>query len=75
MRLRPRQYRRARCCVLSITIVLLNNLSAFTQTIQTEWSFPTFNSPRVVISNASLISIVCWDKSEVSGGEPSITAR
>src|SRR6266404_2251445 len=66
MQLRPRPYRPASCCVLSVTIVLLNSLSAFTQTIETEWSFPTLNSPRVVISNASLVSIVSWDKSEVS---------
>lgn len=67
MRLRPRSYRRASCCLLSVAIVLLHSLSGRTQqALQTEWSFPTQNNPRVVISNASLISINAWDKSEVS---------
>jgi hypothetical protein len=67
MQLRLRSYRRATCCLLCLTIALLSSLSARTQqALQTEWSFPTQNNPRVVISNASLISINSWDKNEVS---------
>lgn len=67
MQLRLRSYHRAICCLLCLTIVPLSSLSARThQALQTEWSFPTQNNPRVFISNASLISINSWDKSEVS---------
>ena len=66
MHLRLRSYQRAGCCTLALAIVLLNSLSGRTQTLQTEWSFPTQNNPRVVISNASLITINAWDKNEVS---------
>jgi hypothetical protein len=67
MQLRLRSYRRASCCLLSVTIILLSSLTGRTQqTPQTEWSFPTQKNPRVVISNASLITINSWEKSEVS---------
>ena len=67
MRLRPGSYQRASCCVLSVAVVLLNSLSVHTrQALVTQWSFPTQNNPRVVISNASVISINAWDKNEVS---------
>jgi VWFA-related protein len=62
----PRSYRHAGCCILSITIFLLNGLSGFTQARQTEQSFPTQDNPKVVVSNASTISITSWDKREVS---------
>jgi hypothetical protein len=46
--------------------VLLNSPPARNQqTPLTEWIFPTSNNPRIVISNASLVSIIAWDKSEV----------
>jgi Ca-activated chloride channel family protein len=66
MHLSPRSYRRAGCCFLALTIVLLNGPSGFTQAPQTEQRFPTQDNPRVVISNASTISITSWDKNEVS---------
>jgi VWFA-related protein len=54
-------------CLLSVTIVLLECVSGRTnQALQTEWYFPATGSPRVVVSNASLVSINSWDKNEVS---------
>jgi VWFA-related protein len=68
MHLSPRVRRLASCCLLAITIVLLKGPSAFTQGPQPEQTFPTQDNPRVVISNASTISINSWDKKEVSIG-------
>jgi VWFA-related protein len=66
MRLYLRPNRRVTFCILSLVTILLNRLPAFTQATEIEWSFPAQNSPRIWISNASLVSIVAWDKSEVS---------
>lgn len=54
------------CCIFSVTIVLLDALSGFTQAPQLPLSFPTQDNPTVVISNASTILITPWDKKEVS---------
>jgi len=61
-----RSYRLVGCCIFSISIALLDALPGFTQAPQPERSFPTQDNPKVVISNASTISITSWDKNEVS---------
>jgi Ca-activated chloride channel homolog len=61
-----RSYRLVGCCIFSISIALLDALSGFSQAPQPEQSFPTQANPKVVISNASTISITSWDKNEVS---------
>ena len=66
MRFSPRLCRLAGCCVLSISIVLLEALPAFTQGSPPERSFPTHGNPKVVVSNASNILIYTWAKNEVS---------
>jgi VWFA-related protein len=67
MHFRPRSYRRYVGWFLSAALVLIDCGSARTnQILQTEWNFPTPSNPRVVISNASLVSINTWDNNEVS---------
>lgn len=66
MNFRSRSYRLTGCCILAITIILLDGLAGFTQAPQTEHSFPTQDNPRITISNASTISIAPWEKNEVS---------
>lgn len=67
--------RLAGCSVLCITLVLLGAPLGFTQTPQAERRFPTQDNPKLVISNASTVSITSWDKKEVSiVGEASGTA-
>jgi VWFA-related protein len=66
MNFRSTYYRRAGCCILSITIVLLDGLTGFTQAPQAEHHFPTQPNPRITISNAATISIAPWGKNEVS---------
>jgi VWFA-related protein len=66
MHLTPSSPRRAGRCILVITIVLLSGPSGFTQAPHTGQSFPTHDNPRVVISNASRVSIVSWHNREVS---------
>jgi VWFA-related protein len=66
MNFRSRSYRLAGCCVLSITIVLLDGLTGFTQAPQAEHHFPTQPNPRITITSASTISIAPWGNNEVS---------
>lgn len=66
MRLSFFSYRRAGCCILFITAILLTSLSGSPQSSQIERIFPTTNFPRVLISNASQITIESWDKNVVS---------
>src|SRR5882724_4343525 len=66
MNFRLRPYRLTGCCILSITIILLDGLTGFTQAPQAEHHFPTQDNPRITISNASTISITSWSKNEVS---------
>jgi len=66
MNFRSMYYRRAGCCILSVTIVLLDGLTGFTQAPQAEHHFPTQPNPRITISNAATISIAPWGKNEVS---------
>ncbi len=66
MNFRLRSYRLAGCCILSTTIILLDGLTGFTQAPQAEHHFPTQPNPRITVSNAYSISIVSWEKNEVS---------
>lgn len=66
MRLSFLSYRRAGCCILFITVILLTSLSGSPQFSQIERIFPTTNFPRILISNASQITIESWDKNMVS---------
>lgn len=66
MRLSILSCQRARCRTLFITAILLTSLSGSSQSSRIERVFPTTNYPRVLISNASLITIESWDKNEVS---------
>ena len=36
------------------------------QVLYGEWTFPASSQPRVLLSNASIVSITAWDKNEVS---------
>ena len=56
----------AGCCVISILIVLVDALQGLTQAPRLEQSFPTHDNPKIVISNASTISITSWQKNAVS---------
>jgi VWFA-related protein len=47
-------------------VLLLNCLPAFSQASKAGQSFPTQDNPRIVISNPSTVSIIPWDKREVS---------
>ncbi|HEU4388538.1 MAG TPA: VWA domain-containing protein [Blastocatellia bacterium] len=58
----PRDWRR----VLTLTAVLICTQSAFTQTSQTERTFPTQDNPRIIVSNVPAIVITSWARNEVS---------
>ena len=62
----PISHRSAAYCGSLITFLLLDCLSAFSQAPKAGQSFPTQDNPRIVISNPSTVSIIPWDKREVS---------
>ena len=67
LRERTRSYRRVVFWLLAVAMVCVESGAARNhQSLQTEWVFPTSNSPRVVLSNASVVSVNTWNKSEVS---------
>jgi VWFA-related protein len=65
MNIKSKPYRIAGCCILAVT-VSLPCATAFTQAPQPEHKFPTQANPRIVVSDASTISISPWEKNEVS---------
>ena len=65
MNLRSKPYRVAGCCILAVTISL-PCATAFTQALQQEHKFPTQANPRILVSDASTISIFPWGSNEVS---------
>ena len=65
MRIRSKLYRLSGCGILLVTISLLGGFTAFAQS-PPEKKFPTQDNPRIVISNASTISIAPWNQNEVS---------
>lgn len=66
MRLYTRIDRRAVSCSLTVTIILVSSAIGFSQGAPNERSFSTGENPYIVISNASVVQIESWDKSEVS---------
>ena len=66
MCLSPVFHRSAAYCGSLIVVVLLNCVPAFSQVPKAGQSFPTQDNPRIVISNPSTVSIIPWDKREVS---------
>ena len=57
---------RSCCRLVALATVLVLSRLAFTQTPQTERTFPTQYDPRIVISGASALSITPWARNEVS---------
>ena len=55
-----------RVAVRLLTVILLAGLTGFSQSSQPAHRFPTQDNPRILISNASTISITSWDQNEVS---------
>lgn len=67
MHLYLRSRDRAVCYILAITIILLAcSPPGFSQVPQIERSIPTQENPRIVISNADVVTIDSWNKHEVS---------
>ena len=63
----PNSYRQIVLCLILVWFALLDTLSAGTPRAQyADWNIQTPNDARVVISNASLVSIISWEKDEVS---------
>ena len=49
-----------------VAVLLLNCVPSFSQAPKAGQSFPTQDNPRIVISNPSNVTIIPWDKREVS---------
>src|SRR5689334_1559669 len=66
MRFRSPSRQASAWLILAIAIGVLPGASAFTQSPQAEYRFPNQENPRIVISNASTVSIIAWASNEVS---------
>src|SRR5262245_46580504 len=66
MRISLKPCRAAGCCMLAVFISVPFEIAAFTQTPQPEQRVATQENPRIVVTNAPSISILPWEKNEVS---------
>ena len=66
MCLTPVSHRSTAYCGSLIAVVLLTFEPSFSQVPKAGQSFPTQDNPRIVITNPSTVSIIPWDKREVS---------
>src|SRR5215475_3128399 len=65
MRLAPNVYR-SFSIILSTALFLTNNLFGHSQSSAREWNFPNQHNPLIAIWNAFSVTIISWNKDEVS---------